>query len=108
MNANHVAGWPSGTFGTYLLGFILAIVLTAIPFALVMTSALPLTPAVVILVVLAAVQIVVHLVLFLHLDRWSALRHVGAVFAYTLVILAILVGATVWIMYHLTTNLMPR
>ncbi len=108
MNATHVPGWPSGTLATYLLGFVLAVVLTAVPFALVMTSTVSATPAVVILVVFAAAQMVVHLVFFLHLDRWSAQRHAIAVFLYTVIILTVLIGATVWIMYHLATNLAPR
>ena len=107
-NAAHTPGWPKGTLGTYLAGFILAVALTVIPFALVMTSTIGGTAAVAVLALLAAGQMVVHLVFFLHLDRWSEQRSSIVILVYTLIIVAVLIGATVWILYHLETNLMPR
>ena len=38
---HHGDGHAHGTFSTYLLGFVLSVVLTAIPFWLVMSGALP-------------------------------------------------------------------
>ena len=60
------------TFKGYMTGFVLAVILTAIPFWLVMGKVFdkPGTTALVILA-FAVVQIVVHMVYFLHMDAKS-------------------------------------
>jgi cytochrome o ubiquinol oxidase subunit IV len=107
MANDHGPGAGQGSFKTYGVGYLLALVLTAVPFILVMTSALPRTALLVTVGVFAVAQIGVHLVFFLHLSRSSSQRWNLVVFAYTVVILAILVGASVWIMFHLNANMMP-
>jgi len=107
MNDKSFGGAAHGSYRSYTLGFILALVLTGIPFILVMTAALPVTALLVTIGAFALVQIGVHLVFFLHLSRSSEQRWNIVVFAYTLIVLAILVGASVWIMYHLNYNMMP-
>ena len=97
---------PHGTPKIYTIGFILSIVLTAIPFTLVMTGALPTGWLVATIVVLAVVQIIVHLVAFLHLNRSSGRGWNLTAFAYTLVVLIVLIGASIWIMFHLNYNMM--
>ena len=52
----------------YLIGFALALILTAIPFALVATNPLPKPTTLIIIGVAAAIQVLVHLRYFLHLD----------------------------------------
>lgn len=99
---------PHGTPKIYTIGFILSIVLTAIPFALVMTGALPIGWLIATIVVLAVIQIIVHLVFFLHLNSRSEQGWNLTAFAYTLVILVVLVGASIWIMYHLDYNMMIK
>lgn len=92
----------------YLVGFVLSVVLTAVPFWLVMTGASNSVPATAIAIfACAAVQVVVHVTCFLHLDTrgqggWTLLA-----FVFTLVIVAIMVGGSIWIMYHINTNTMP-
>lgn len=92
----------------YLTGFVLAALLTAVPFWLVMGKVLP-SPQVTagIILAFAAVQIVVHMVYFLHLNArieggWSML---ALIFTGTLVI--IMLAGSVWVMLHLNTNMMP-
>ncbi len=108
MDSNHPAGAAHGSLKTYAAGFLFSVVLTAVPFILVMTGALPATAAVITLVAFAVAQIVVHLVFFLQLSGASEQRWNLAAFLYMLVILAILVGASIWIMYHLNENMMIR
>jgi cytochrome o ubiquinol oxidase operon protein cyoD len=108
MSDKHIGGAARGSYGSYSVGFALALVLTAVPFILVMTSAMSRTALLVTIGAFAVVQIGVHLVYFLHLNRSSEQRWNLVVFAYTLVILAILVGASVWIMFHLNYTMMPR
>jgi cytochrome o ubiquinol oxidase subunit IV len=59
--------------------------------------------------VLAIVQILVHLVYFLHMgtstsqQRWDSLA-----FAYTLLCMLFLVIGTVWVMHNVAMNMMAR
>jgi len=86
---------------TYLTGFVLAIALTLLPFALVMYGWLSWTATVVWIFALAVVQILVHLHYFLHLDNSSAQRWNVMAFVFTGIIVLILVGGSVWIMFSL-------
>lgn len=92
----------------YLIGFCLAVVLTAIPFWLVMAKILP-TSGITALVILgfAMVQIVVHMIYFLHMNTrveggWSMLA-----LLFTGVLVLIMLSGSIWVMYHLNTNMMP-
>ena len=86
----------------------LAVILTVIPFWLVMGEVLENTTITALLVFgCAIVQIFVHVVYFLHLDTraeggWSLIS-----FLFTIVIVGIMISGSVWIMFHLNTNLMP-
>ncbi|NOK93839.1 cytochrome o ubiquinol oxidase subunit IV, partial [Escherichia coli] len=63
---------PHATLGGYLTGFVLSVFLTAIPFWLVMANVFDRssTTAVTILLI-GAVQIVVHMIFFLHMNAKS-------------------------------------
>jgi cytochrome o ubiquinol oxidase operon protein cyoD len=69
---HHDDGHAHGTLSTYLLGFVLSVALTAIPFWLVMGGTLP-SKQITALVVMAfaVVQIVVHMIYFLHMNTTS-------------------------------------
>lgn len=97
-----------GTLKGYVTGFVLAAILTAIPFWLVMGKVFPSsrTTALVILA-FAAVQIVVHIVYFLHLDARSESGWNMLALIFTLVLVVITLSGSIWIMYHLNSNMMP-
>jgi cytochrome o ubiquinol oxidase operon protein cyoD len=99
-------GVSKGSLKSYLTGFVLALILTAIPFALVMSRAF--SPAVIIIGILSAglVQILVHLHYFLHLDRSSAARWNVLAILFTLLIMILFVGGTLWIMSNLNYRMM--
>jgi cytochrome o ubiquinol oxidase operon protein cyoD len=107
MSDHHPTDAARGSLRSYTVGYLLALLLTAAPFALVMSSERSHAAVLVLVAAFAVLQIVVHLVFFLHLSRASSQRWNLVVLAYTAVILAILVGASVWIMYHLNYNMMP-
>ena len=99
---------PHSTFKGYMTGFVLAVILTAIPFWIVMGGVFEKssTTALVILA-LAAVQMVVHMVYFLHMNTraeggWSMLALV-----FTLILVVITLAGSIWVMYHLNSNMMP-
>jgi cytochrome o ubiquinol oxidase operon protein cyoD len=101
-------GHSHGTRRSYLTGFVMAVVLTAIPFWLVMSGVLA-NPQVTALVIFAFafVQIIVHAIYFLHLDTRSESGWTLMAFVFTVVIVAITIAGSIWIMYHLDLNMMP-
>jgi cytochrome o ubiquinol oxidase operon protein cyoD len=97
-----------GTLRSYLIGFGLSVVLTAIPFWLVMTGALA-SKQVTVLVVLAmaVIQIVVHMMFFLHMNARSEGGWTMMALIFTLIVVGIALSGSLWVMYHLNSNMMP-
>ena len=56
---------------------------------------------------LALVQIVVHVVCFLHLDTRSEGGWTLLAFLFTAVIVVLTIGGSIWVMFHLNSNMMP-
>ena len=96
-----------GSVRSYVTGFILSVLLTAVPFALVMTHAVPAGEAIAVALGLGAVQMVVHLVYFLHMNAASSRSWNMAAMVFTLIILGIVIAGSLWVMYHLDVNMMP-
>lgn len=96
------------TFGGYMTGFVLAVILTIIPFWVVTGHVFEKssTTAVVILG-LAAVQIVVHMIYFLHMNTKSEGGWNMLALVFTIVLVVITLSGSIWIMYHLNHNMMP-
>ncbi|MBW8908525.1 MAG: cytochrome o ubiquinol oxidase subunit IV [Mesorhizobium sp.] len=108
-HADHGHGGAAhGSLKGYLIGFVLSVILTAIPFWLMMGGAIDNKQATaVIIMVFAAVQIVVHMVFFLHMNTaseggWSMLALI-----FTLILVVIVLTGSLWVMYHLNANMMP-
>ncbi|MFL6734866.1 MAG: cytochrome o ubiquinol oxidase subunit IV [Sphingomicrobium sp.] len=96
-----------GSMRSYLVGFLLSVVLTAIPFWAVMSGALSPAATAVVIIAAAIAQILVHTVCFLHVTTkaeggWTLIAYV-----FTAVLLLILIAGSLWIMYHINTNMMP-
>jgi cytochrome o ubiquinol oxidase subunit IV len=99
---------PHGTRRGYVTGFLLSVVLTAIPFALVMTGAIAdsrITAA--IIVAAAAIQIVVLMIFFLHMNSKSENGWTIMALIFTFIIVVIVIAGSLWVMYHMNTNMMP-
>ena len=92
----------------YAIGFLLSVVLTAIPFWLVMAKVLPsATVTGIVLVAFAVAQILVHMVYFLHLDARSEGGWNLVSVLFTGILLLILLAGTLWVMHHMNANMMP-
>lgn len=101
-------GHDHGTFKSYMTGFILSVILTAIPFWLVMTKAIPShTTTAMVILAFAAVQIVVHMVYFLHMNTKSENGWTMLALIFTMVLVVITLSGSLWVMYHLNHNMMP-
>ena len=95
------------TVGGYVTGFVLSAILTAIPFWLVMGKVFA-SPTVTIFVILgfAIVQIYVHMVFFLHMTSKAEGGWPWMSLIFTLVLVVIALSGSMWVMYHLKTNMM--
>ncbi len=108
-HGDHGAGHDHGSYKSYATGFILSVILTAIPFAIVMAGGFDsrmLTGAIV--VGCAMVQIVVHMIYFLHMnassdDGWTMMSMI-----FTVIVVVIVLSGSLWVMYHMNTNMMPQ
>jgi len=99
-------GAGRGSTRSYAIGFLLSVVLTTLSFALVMSGVVSRPAALAGILVAAVVQILVHLHAFLHLDTSSAMRWNVLAFLFTLLIMTIFVGGTIWIMFNLNYRMM--
>ena len=101
-------GASHSTFKGYMTGFVLAVILTAIPFWLVMSGGFAKSSTTALVVLgLGAIQIIVHMIYFLHMNAkseggWNLLALI-----FTLVLVVITLTGSIWVMYHLNTNMMP-
>jgi cytochrome o ubiquinol oxidase operon protein cyoD len=104
----HDDGQAHGTRRGYLVGFGLSVLLTGIPFWLVMTGVLDSKQATALAVMaLAVVQVVVHMVCFLHMNARSEGGWTMMALIFTIVFVAIGLSGSVWVMYHLNANMAP-
>lgn len=100
------AGAGKGRVTSYLTGFSLSIILTVIAFAMVMRGGMSLSATLAGISAAAVVQVLVHLHYFLHLDTSSAARWNVLAALFTLLIMILFVGGTIWIMYRLHYRVM--
>ncbi len=106
-DAAHEIEMPHASMRDYVIGFVLSVILTAIPFWLVMERPLSDGATAALIMVFAGVQIVVHLVFFLHMSPkaeggWSITS-----LTFTIIIVVIMLAGSLWVMHHLNTNMMP-
>jgi cytochrome o ubiquinol oxidase operon protein cyoD len=87
-----------GTLLSYTCGFALSVLLTLAAFWVAPLLGTYAAPAI---VALAILQLLVQLVFFLHLGQEREARSAVSIFLFTLVIILILIGGTLWIMHDL-------
>jgi cytochrome o ubiquinol oxidase operon protein cyoD len=104
--AHSAGGAAHGSVKEYVIGFILSVVLTAIPFGIVMVGGLGEALSIALILLCAVAQIMVQLVFFLHMNTSSEQiwNSISAVFVVILV--AILIVGSIWIMQHLNHNML--
>ena len=97
-----------GTMRDYVTGFVLSVILTAIPFWLVMNGVIASSNMTALVILgFAAVQIVVHMVYFLHMNPRSEGGWTMMALIFTLIIVGIALAGSLWVMHHLNANMMP-
>jgi cytochrome o ubiquinol oxidase operon protein cyoD len=97
-----------GSLKDYTIGFVLSIILTAIPFWLVMTHQLAPGTTKFVIIGFAAVQFIVHMVYFLHMNSKSEGGWNMMAMLLTVILLFIVLTGSIWVMYHMNANMMPH
>lgn len=97
-----------GTFKSYMIGFGLSVVLTLIPFWIVLGDVMDSTGwAIAIIFAMGAAQMIVHIHYFLHVslkveEGWQAMS-----MGLTVLLLVIVMAGSIWVMFNLDENMMP-
>jgi cytochrome o ubiquinol oxidase subunit IV len=108
-NAHSIdTGEGHGSVRSYVIGFVLSVVLTAAAFGLVMQQALGPTESIIAIAVLAFIQILVHLVFFLHMNTSSSQRWNLISFGFAVLVAVILIGGTLWVLHNVGAHMMSR
>ena len=100
-------GEASAERRSYAVGLALAVVLTAVPFALVGLGVLGRGATLWVIGGCALVQIVVHFRFFLHIDLSRQKREDLQLILFTTLILVLMCGGTIWILFDLYGRMMP-
>lgn len=105
--SDHAKG-GHGSLKSYLIGFVLSVILTVIPFWVVMGEPLDSKGiAVAIIFILGGAQMLVHIHYFLHVslkaeEGWQAMS-----MGLTILLLVIVLSGSIWVMFNLQENMMP-
>ncbi len=92
---------------SYVIGFVLAVLLTAASFYVLYTDLIWGPGIPVALGVLAVAQIGVHLVFFMHITTAPDNTNNVLALAFGVLIVVLIIGGSLWIMAHLNDRLMP-
>ena len=98
-------GASHGSVSSYVVGFILSIVLTLVAYAIVVEHILSGGAVVAAILCLGVSQLAVQLIFFLHLSSRSRARWNLTAFAFTALMVFILVAGSIWIMNNLNYNM---
>ncbi|GAB3788969.1 cytochrome o ubiquinol oxidase subunit IV [Dyella agri] len=96
-----------GSFGGYVVGYIAAMLLTIAAFVMAPSTNMAPFSIEAGLAVLAIAQMLVHLIFFLHINTAPVQKTNVMAFAATMLIIAIVVIGSMWIMAHLNHNMVP-
>ena len=111
MSESQLAGPDFGTLqktlGVYLLGVVLSIVLTLIPFSVVMYHYGTHVAIISVVFVCAILQFLVQVLCFLRLNGSTPQSRTNVwAFVFTIIVAAVVIGGSLWIMVSLNYNMM--
>ncbi len=97
-----------GSVKSYIIGFIISIILTIIPYYVVVNHAISTDATYIVIAIAALLQLLVQLIFFLHLGTGTDKEWNTLAFVFTLFVVLILVIGSLWIMYNLDYNMMEH
>lgn len=99
-------GQAHGSVKEYVIGLILSVVLTVIPFYMVISGSWSDTATLAVIVVTAIAQILVQMVFFLHMNGSSEQSWLTLSAIYTIFIVVFIIIGSIWIFEHLNHNML--
>ena len=96
-----------GTYTSYILGFVMSLILTLIAYFAVIKEILQGWSLILVIMGIGIIQLFVQLLFFLHLGSESKPRWNLMVFLFSGMVLVVIVGGSLWIMYSLNERVMP-
>jgi cytochrome o ubiquinol oxidase operon protein cyoD len=96
-----------GTTTSYIVGFILSLLFTFIPYYLVTEKIVTGNTLVATILVVAVLQMIIQVVFFLHLGREKKPHWQLIFLSLTVGGIILVVGGSIWIMHHLHYNMTP-
>ena len=98
-------GMGKKTLKSYVIGLLLSLIFTFCSFGIVAHHIFPLSVIFIVLAILAVLQLIAQVVFFLRMNateegRWNLMP-----FLFTIVIVAVIAGGSLWIMYNLNYNM---
>ncbi len=104
------SGFEHATLTTYIIGFVVSIILTLTAYILVVNEYLPKASLVGTIISIAILQALVQLFYFLRMGTEPKPQFNALIFAFMALVLVIIVFGSLWIMYNLEYNMsmLPR
>ena len=107
LDAAKLYGTGQKKLSLYLIGIVLCIILTLVPFITVMSHKLSHDVVLVIVYAAALGQFLVQVFFFLRLNTKTEQGVINVMsFLFSILILVVLIGGSLWIMWHLNYNMM--
>jgi cytochrome o ubiquinol oxidase subunit IV len=106
-NTNTAQDHEHGTMQSYIVGFLLSLVFTFIPYYLVVNQTVSGTTLLVTILAFAVLQMIIQVTFFLHLGRGPKPDWNLFFFIATVGIILVVVGGSIMIMNNLYHNMMP-
>lgn len=105
---NHHSQKPEhGTYRSYVIGFVLSLVLTLVPYFLVVNKVISGSTLLMAILAIAVLQMFVQIFFFLHLGRGPKPFYNIVFFIATAGVIIVVVGASIFIMNNLYRNMSP-
>ncbi|OZI29146.1 cytochrome o ubiquinol oxidase subunit IV [Bordetella genomosp. 1] len=105
--AEHGHAMSHGSLKSYIVGFVLSIILTLLAFYLVMDGSFSRPVALIGILVLCVAQLLVQLVFFMHMGtKPGGDRDNLSTFLFTVMIIGIIVGGSIWVLHNMNANMM--
>jgi cytochrome o ubiquinol oxidase operon protein cyoD len=96
-----------GTTRSYIIGFVLSLIFTAIPYYLVVNKTISGSALLAVILGIAVLQMFIQIIFFLHLGRGPKPLYNVVFFGFTTVTILVVVVGSIWIMNHLNYNMVP-
>lgn len=91
-------------YKSYVVGFVLSIITTLMAYFIVINDLWSTQTLIIVVLVIAVIQLIVQVVFFLHMGRGSHWKLLT--FIFTVLVVAIVVVGSIWIMDNLNYNMM--